>query len=110
MNAIQKGYNPMKPRSFMIPFLLKKIKAANNFFKIQIFICQKCTILWACMHIILCICCFRYGKDMQLTYAYQIVAIGDVEEQYLQYQVVIVKLLFTRLINKQKNQIKSREK
>ena len=32
------------------------------------------------------------------------------EEQFLQYQVVIVKLLFTRFINKQKNQIKSREK
>ena len=32
------------------------------------------------------------------------------EQQFLQYQVVIVKLLFTRFINKQKNQIKSREK
>ena len=43
-------------------------------------------------------------------YSYQLVVIGAGEKQYLQYQVENVEFLYSIFSNKQKNQIKSREK
>jgi len=48
----------------------------------QLFICQRCTVLWACVHIKLCICYFRYGKDMKQMYSYQLFIIEAKEEQF----------------------------
>jgi hypothetical protein len=62
------------------------------------------------MHIKMCMFIYGYGKDMKQMYSYQLVVIGAGEKQYLQYQVENVEFLYSIFSNKQKNQIKSREK